>query len=224
MQDTRHVLVPPERLAGWVQRFGVRNGAFTVESEGAAVVLRASNGCVAQLTAPPASTGKVELRSNAGAGLPPAESVVNAFVSAAATSVTVGLLLIRRGGYAVGVSREGVLLASKTGTRYVQSRTAAGGWSQQRFARRRANQADALVESTVERAVAIFGEHQLDSIQPGGDAQLVSDCLSHGRLGRYRELPVLPLLSVPDPRLNVLRETAADTRSVRIRLTGIPGS
>jgi hypothetical protein len=40
---------------------------------------------------------------------------------------------------------EGGLLAHKVGTRYVQSRTAAGGWSQQRFARRRDNQADELV-------------------------------------------------------------------------------
>ena len=31
--------------------------------------------------------------------------------------------------------------AHKVGTRHVQSRTAAGGWSQQRYARRRANQA-----------------------------------------------------------------------------------
>ena len=55
------------------------------------------------------------------------------------------VVLVRRGGYAVGVASGDRLTAHKVGTRYVQSRTAAGGWSQQRFARRRANQADGLV-------------------------------------------------------------------------------
>ena len=43
----------------------------------------------------------------------------------------------RRGGYAVGLASGGGFTASKVGSRHVQSRTAAGGWSQQRFARRR---------------------------------------------------------------------------------------
>ena len=55
------------------------------------------------------------------------------------------VLLLRRGGYAVALAAEDGLLAHKVGSRHVQSRTAAGGWSQQRFARRRGNQADALV-------------------------------------------------------------------------------
>ena len=58
------------------------------------------------------------------------------------------LLLLRRGGYGVGrASQGGALAASKVGTRYVQSRTAAGGWSQHRFARRRDNQAAGLIDT-----------------------------------------------------------------------------
>ena len=52
--------------------------------------------------------------------------------------------------------RGGRLTAHKVGTRYVQSRTAAGGWSQQRFARRRANQADGLVGAAAEHAVRLL--------------------------------------------------------------------
>ena len=68
-----------------------------------------------------------------------------------------GIILVRRGGYAVGLAHGDRLTAHKVGTRYVQSRTAAGGWSQQRFARRRANQADGLVGAVAEHAVRLLG-------------------------------------------------------------------
>ncbi|GAB3541254.1 acVLRF1 family peptidyl-tRNA hydrolase [Arthrobacter tecti] len=219
MQDNRQVLVQPERLVGWVERFGERNGNFSVEAAGAVVVLRAINGCTAELTAP-----LCLVVENGPPDVSDEQTAVDALIQAASIPATLGLLLIRRGGYAVGVSRNGKLVASKTGTRYVQSRTAAGGWSQQRFARRRANQADALVETTVDRAQAIFEGHRLDAVQAGGDAPLVADCLGHPRLNRYRKLPALPLLTVPDPRREVLVKAAADARAVRVRLTGIPVS
>jgi len=55
-------------------------------------------------------------------------------------SIALGILLAL--GLLIGVASGDRLTAHKVGTRYVQSRTAAGGWSQQRFARRRTNQAD----------------------------------------------------------------------------------
>ncbi len=73
------------------------------------------------------------------------------------------VVLVRRGGYAVGVGSGDRLTSHKVGSRYVQSRTAAGGWSQQRFARRRANQADGLVGAAVEHAVRL-----LTGIHPAG--------------------------------------------------------
>lgn len=225
MQDNRSVLVPPERLAGWVRRFGERNGAFLTEHPVGApgvVVLRAENGCTAEITAPLALSSKNQMTTASEPGEP--GRAVEELIRQASLPLTVGLLLIRRGGYGVGIAREGALIASKNGTRYVQSRTAAGGWSQQRFARRRANQADALVETAAERAAAIFGENAPDCLQPGGDAQLFSDCLAHARMVPYRALPRLPLLPVPDPRQDVLRQAAADTRALRISLTGIPDS
>ena len=67
-----------------------------------------------------------------------------------------GVLLIRRGGYAVGLARGAAFAESKVGKRHVQSRTAAGGWSQQRFARRRGNQADELVRAVTEHTLRIL--------------------------------------------------------------------
>ena len=53
-------------------------------------------------------------------------------------------------------SLAGTLTAAKVGSRHVQSRTAAGGWSQQRFARRRGKQADELVDAVVRHARRIL--------------------------------------------------------------------
>lgn len=227
MQGSRQVLVPPERLAGWVHRFGERNGPFTIHAVGAAVVLEAANSCVAEIV-PPLEGSATGTTASSGRDHGPErrrlspEEAVAGLVARASVGSTVGLILVRRGGYAVGIARSGKLLASKTGTRYVQSRTAAGGWSQQRFARRRANQADALVDTAAERAALLFNQHGPDCLQPGGDAQLVADSLATGHLAPYRNLPRLPLLAVADPRQDVLRQAATDSCALRISLRGIP--
>lgn len=223
MQVNRSVLVPPERLAGWVHRFGERNGEFQACHSPilpGAFVLTAANGCTATVAAPLTT----DIETLAVGDLLPCETntAVSEVIYRALVPRTVGIILIRRGGYGVGVAREGALISSKNGTRYVQSRTAAGGWSQQRFARRRENQADALVSATAQRAGALFAENPPDCLQPGGDAALFSECIANRALVSYRSLPRLPLLSVPDPRQDVLRRAAADTRAVRISLTGIP--
>ena len=69
----------------------------------------------------------------------------------------VGVLLVRRGGYAAGVFAGTTLESSKVGSSYVQGTTKAGGWSQQRFARRRANQASAAFAEAADVAVRILG-------------------------------------------------------------------
>ena len=58
-----------------------------------------------------------------------------------------GVLLLRRAGYAVAAFEGGTVAEKKVGTRHIHGRTAAGGWSQQRYARRRDNQADEIVGS-----------------------------------------------------------------------------
>ncbi len=225
MSPTRSVLVEARRLDGWLTRFGQRNGTYTVqpaERPDGSLEVTAANGCRAVLTPPlpPALPP-------AGPALPasgPAEGGdhVAALLSGIDATATVGLLLLRRGGYSVGAAREGVVLSSKTGTRYVQGRTAAGGWSQQRFARRRANQADALVEETAARAAAIFAEHPPSCLQLGGDRTLAAAALGEPVLAAVAGLPQVPFLTVPDPRFAVLKEAAASALSVRITVTDPP--
>ena len=79
--------------------------------------------------------------------------------------------LVRLGRYAVGVYEGARLLASKTDTRLVHARHAAGGWSQQRFARRREQQArelfDTACSALAERIAPYKGT--LDYLLLGGE-------------------------------------------------------
>ena len=128
------------------------------------------------------------------------------------------VLLVRRGGYAVGVATGGRLTAHKVGTRYVQSRTAAGGWSQQRFARRRSNQADGLVGATVEHAVRLLAGIRPSGLVLGGDKALAASLLEDDRLAGLRDLPRRELYDLPDPRLDVLQRALDRGRAVRITI------
>ena len=132
-----------------------------------------------------------------------------------------GVVLVRRGGYAVGIARSGRLLAHKTGTRYVQARTSAGGWSQQRFARRRGNQADDLVRAVVGHAerVVLRGPATPRGLVLGGDRGLARSVLADPRLSRLAGLPTRELPDLPDPRLVVLETAVRRGRAVRVTLT-----
>ena len=60
-----------------------------------------------------------------------------------------GVLLVRKGGFAVARLSGDDLVEHKIGQRHVQGRTKAGGQSQQRFARRRDNQARAAYDAAL---------------------------------------------------------------------------
>lgn len=118
------------------------------------------------------------------------------------------VLLIRRGGYAVAVVGPSGLLSHKVGTRHVQSRTAAGGWSQQRFARRRANQADALVGAVADHLDRVLRESGVTAaaLVTGGDRQLIGEVLADPRLRHLSELPTRAYPGLADPRRAELDE------------------
>jgi hypothetical protein len=126
------------------------------------------------------------------------------------------LVLLRRGGYAVGLARGPALAAHKVGTRYVQSRTAAGGWSQQRFARRRGNQADALVHAVADHTARLLGSGRVAGLVLGGDRALAAEVLADPRLAHLAGLPRRELYDLPDPKLVVLRRALERGRAVRI--------
>lgn len=207
--ESRVAFVSGGRLAGWVERFAASHGALMEDELDAGLRLSAADGAVALLQAP----WPVDGRPGRGG------DAVTRLAALAGQPRTIGTVLVRRGGYSVAVVSAGAVLASKTGTRHVQSRTAAGGWSQQRFARRRANQADALVEAVAEHAGRIFAPHRIEYLAPGGDRTLADQVLAEPVLKRYAGLPRLAFLDVPDPRAAVLKKAAAELCSVRILVT-----
>lgn len=129
------------------------------------------------------------------------------------------VLLIRRGGYAVALVEGVSPVAHKVGSRHVQSRTAAGGWSQQRFARRRGNQADALVGAVQDHFVRILdGKASAAALLVGGDRTLAGDVLADPRLAHLTTLPQRTAYDIADPNRAVMDETLRRCRRVHVTI------
>jgi len=218
MATARRIEVGPERIAAWVSGFAQRHGVLVWSSTPRSVALSAADGATAVLE-------PLLPADCSGPDPPSGPTGFEGLACWAAPPTHLALILVRRGGYAVGLARGPELVAHKVGTRYVQSRTAAGGWSQHRFARRRANQADALVGSVIghtRRVVLGTPIVIADALVVGGDRTLVRDVLADLRLARLAQLPRRELFDLPDPRLVVLRQALRRGRAVRITL-GDPG-
>jgi len=217
MTPPRRLDVAPDRLGRWVESFGERHGGVvSVEAGPHAVVMRAADGAEAALEIPFPPLAPTAPGAAAG----PAD--VAARLAAHATADrTVGVLLVRLGGYAAGVftGAAPVLAASKVGSRLVHGRSAAGGTSQQRFARRRENQAHQALAAAADTAAAVFGPFTLDALVLGGDRRAFHTIRNDVRLAPYFTCAVEAFLTVPDPRLAVLRDTPRLFRAIRITLT-----
>jgi hypothetical protein len=212
--EPRWVEVTPERIEGWVASFAERHGATTTEAGPDIVVFRAADGAVAECHVPfPPLRGLPSVPGGDPGGL------ARLIAAHAGADRTVAVLLVRLGGYAAGVFSGSLRLeVSKVGTRLVHGRSAAGGWSQHRFARRREKQAATALGAAADTAVAVFGPYlrRLDAVVLGGDRRTVAGLRDDPRLGPYFDLAVDRFLTVPDPRLAVLRETPRMFRCVRI--------
>lgn len=137
---------------------------------------------------------------------------VDAFVAACAPPAHWGVLLVRKGGFAVASLHHDEVATSKVGQRHVQGRTKAGGQSQQRFARRRDNQAREANRAAAEHAARIL--EGLGPVVVGGDRSAVAEVLADPRLATLEV--VEPWLPVPDPRRRVLDAAVGDACSVRM--------
>jgi len=203
----RRLGVAPERLGRWLDGVAERHGSF-------AEVVSADGEVAITCT----DTTRVVLR--APFGWEPGPALLTTFVVAAQQPRRAAVLLVRRGRWAVGVFDGNQLVVSKVDARQVQGRTAAGGWSQQRFARRRGNQTDAVVEHTVETAVRVLLPHA-DSVAglfTGGDRGLVDAVLADRRLGPLATLRREPALDVGEPTKAVLLETPRLFRAVDVHI------
>jgi Actinobacteria/chloroflexi VLRF1 release factor len=203
--DVRWIDVDPARMPRWLDGFGERHGgAPAVHPSDGVLTLVAPDGAVAEFHVAP--------------GLPTPVTVADL---AREPTGPLGLLLARRAGYAVGVVEGTTLVASKVDSRYVQSRTAAGGWSQQRFARRRDNQAKAAAGEAADECVRLLvpAARRLSALVTGGDRPFVEAVLADARLAAIRPLVAGRFLNVPNPKRAVLEDAIRSARSVRIKLT-----
>jgi VLRF1 release factor-like protein len=234
----RWVEVPPERLVSWIVTFAERHGGaapgspVTAGEPGAVVTFTAADGATAEChppfpPVPPAGLTAPATAETVTAKTEPAAAVrkaAEALAAHAAADRTVGVLLVRLGGYAVGVfsGSPTALAASKAGRRPVHGRSAAGGWSQQRFARRRENQAATALRAAADAAAEVFGRYgadRLDAVVLGGDKRSAAGLRDDSRLEKYLAKATGRFLTVPDPRSAVLRDTPRAFLATRIRLT-----
>ncbi|MFC0003125.1 acVLRF1 family peptidyl-tRNA hydrolase [Micromonospora siamensis] len=199
----RWVEVDPARVTRWVAGFADRHGPPTTTVQEYGLLLAAPDGATAELHTPPGVPATVD---------------VPGFVAAAEAPRRLGLLLARKGAVAVGVAEGTDLVISKVDTRYVQGRTAAGGWSQQRFARRRDNQAKAALGDAAELAVRLLLPEvsTLAALVCGGDRRAVETVLADRRLAPLAQLRAGRLLDVPEPRHAVLVAAVPAARAVHI--------
>ena len=206
---TRIVSIGPERLERWLAGFTERHGVTSYDVTPTRLSAIAKDGSRADIDVP---FGPLDDLSPAG------------LVAHVLTDRRIGLLLVRRGGYGAGVFEGAKLVDSKVGSRHVQGTTKAGGWSQQRFARRRDNQAREAFNAATEVAVRILAPAKLDVLVCGGDRKAIDTVLEDPRLKALRPLVRPPFLGVADPRQKVLEQAGVDARAIRIELTDPPGS
>jgi hypothetical protein len=193
------VTVGAERLARWIAGFAERHGGTRVTTTDEVVALVGADGDRAWIEVP----------------FPP---LAGELVDHAARNRRIGVLLVRRSGYAVGVFDGVRLTASKVDSTYVQGTTKAGGWSQQRYARRRANQASAAFGAAADVAARLLADAALDALVAGGDRPAVQAVLADPRLTRVAPLLSGPWLDVKDPKLRMLERMPEQFRAVRIHL------
>ena len=200
--------MPAERVTGFLTRFGERHGDLDWEADAHYVVVTAADQAEARCRVP----------------FPPLvvdpAAAYGGLVDHVQRDRRVGVVLVRRGGHAAGIFEGSRLVASKVGSRHVQGRSAAGGWSQQRFARRREGQARVAGQAAADAVAAVLLPHvaSFEAVVAGGDRAACDRVLADPRLA-----PLLPLLvddriAVPHPRQRVLVESAEAFRAMHVQV------
>jgi hypothetical protein len=232
--------VSAERFPGWISAFAGRHGNPGQQGDPGQSGDPGQDGDSGQLGITPGD-GAVAFTAPDGAvawchppfaesfALPPGradpDEIAAAIAAHARVPRVVGVLLVRLGGYAAGVfsGYPPALADAKAGSRPVHGRSAAGGWSQQRFARRREKQANEALDASANAAVTVFGRGpRLDAVVLGGDKRAVAGLRDDPRLAQYLAIATERFLTVPDPRRAVLEGTPRLFTAVRVKLTEPP--
>jgi len=197
------VSVPTVRFARWIDNFVASHGPTSLDV--AAGMLRGRAADESHFEARPPFD-----QSYAG------KADVADFLASIHAPVCWGVILVRKGGFAIARLDGGVLAEHKVGRRHVQGRTKAGGQSQQRFARRRDNQARAAYDAATADAVRLLGGRAI-AVVAGGDRVAVDTVL---RAPELATLTVVgPWLATSDPRRRELDGAIEEARAVRVSVT-----
>jgi Actinobacteria/chloroflexi VLRF1 release factor len=212
---SRRVVVEPERLPGWFERFGdAHGGAVSTTLTPTEVVVLAADGTRAVATVPfPPLAGA--LGSHDGLA-------VDALVEHVARPRRVALLLVRLGGHSVGVVSRGAVELSSTDRRLVHGRHRAGGSSSGRFARRREGQARVALQAAADTAARVLLPilNEVDAVVLGGDRRALATLRADPRLEPVFARAEPTVLDVPEPRRSVLDDAAERVRCAVITVTG----
>ncbi len=201
------LLLPQTRLVRWLENFETRHGGAEYEVIDGQLVGSAPDGSVCRIALP---FGRSYGGPATAAGL----------LDQAAPPEAWGVLLVRKGGFAVAMLAGAELTGSKTGQRHVQGRTKAGGPSQPRLARRRENQARIAYEAAADHAVRLLGARPAPEVViTGGDHAAVDAVLDDPRLRGVARVVVRRWLPVADPRRSVLEQAIAEAQALDVVVT-----
>lgn len=208
---TQVVRVPAERVVRWIENFQTRHGAtqFATTDGRLRGVAEDGSSFAASLPFDLSYAGTSDDAEND----PPDQRDPRDFAAAVVTPVDWGVLLVRKGGFAMARLHGDRIVESKVGQRHVQGRTKAGGQSQQRFARRRDNQARQAMEAAGGHAQRILAGAPI--LVVGGDRTAIEATLEDARLAAD---VVGDFLTVPDPRRAILEQAIKDARAARFEV------
>jgi Actinobacteria/chloroflexi VLRF1 release factor len=211
---SRTVLVEPERLTGWFDRFAQRHGAIVrTDLTARQVAVHAADGVMATIAVP---FGPLDVAEGSRPGL-----AVDELIAHLLRPRRMALLLVRLGGHSAGVAVDGTVVLSSTDQRLVHGRHRAGGSSSGRFARRREGQARVALHAAADTAARVLLPEldTVDAVVLGGDRRAIDQLRADPRLAPLfaRAEPVV--LDVPEPRRTVLDDAARSARCARITVT-----
>lgn len=204
--------MPPHRLNGWFERFAERNdGVRSTSLRPREVVVTGSNGMTATVSVP---FGQLDAGGTVN-GL-----AVEPLVAHVLRSRRIGLLLVRLGGHSIGLAQDGKVLVSRTDRHLVHGRSAAGGWSQKRFARRRDGQARDALRSAADDAFEVLVPRlaEMDAVVLGGDRRALDELREDRRLAPLFARAEPRVLDISEPRRTVLDEAAVRAIAVEVVL------
>ena len=209
----RVVAVPWRRVEGWIARYESRHPETTWKVSPTLVTAHSADGSAVSFSVPVA---------------PLADSTTSGLVEHLGRDWQIGIVLVRRGGFAVARLVGDEVVDSKVGQRHVQGRTKAGGWSQHRFARRRDNQARAAYDAAGGYVDTLLMPHvrRLDLLAVGGDRVAARAVLEMPELAGLSVVPQQWLAGLPDPRRSVLDRAVGIVCSVSVEIvdTTLPTS